>query len=86
MADTSGVTAESLKLKLTEQLQAQFVEIEDLLGREHFFCTIGILLSDDMLIRCRWLWSGFPGGDRLPTVRKQEHACASSSRQLRFEG
>ncbi|KAJ5733951.1 hypothetical protein N7493_002737 [Penicillium malachiteum] len=30
MADTSGVTAESLKLKLTEQLQAQHVEIEDL--------------------------------------------------------
>ncbi|KAJ5621800.1 hypothetical protein N7528_005032 [Penicillium herquei] len=32
MADTSGVTAESLKLKLTEQLQAQHVEIEDLSG------------------------------------------------------
>ncbi|KAJ5081272.1 BolA protein [Penicillium angulare] len=32
MADTSGVTADSLKLKLTEQLQAQFVEIEDLSG------------------------------------------------------
>ncbi|KAI9932756.1 hypothetical protein ASPWEDRAFT_166410 [Aspergillus wentii DTO 134E9] len=32
MADTSGITADSLKHKLTEQLQAQFVEIEDLSG------------------------------------------------------
>ncbi|BCS01550.1 uncharacterized protein AKAW2_51891A [Aspergillus luchuensis] len=32
MADTSGVTAESLKTKLIDQLQAQHVEIEDLSG------------------------------------------------------
>ncbi|KAJ6126717.1 BolA protein [Penicillium sp. IBT 18751x] len=32
MADTSGVTADSLKNKLVEQLQAQHVEIEDLSG------------------------------------------------------
>ncbi|GAQ45227.1 hypothetical protein AtubIFM55763_005433 [Aspergillus tubingensis] len=32
MADTSGVTAESLKSKLIDQLQAQHVEIEDLSG------------------------------------------------------
>lgn len=32
MADTSGVTADSLKSKLLEQLQAQHVEIEDLSG------------------------------------------------------
>ncbi|KAJ5898845.1 hypothetical protein N7495_003589 [Penicillium taxi] len=32
MADTSGVTADSLKSKLIEQLQAQHVEIEDLSG------------------------------------------------------
>lgn len=34
MADTSGITAESLKSKLVEQLQAQHVEIEDLSGKE----------------------------------------------------
>jgi stress-induced morphogen len=33
MADTSGITADSLKNKLVEQLQAQHVEIEDLSGR-----------------------------------------------------
>lgn len=32
MADTSGITADSLKAKLVEQLQAQHVEIEDLSG------------------------------------------------------
>lgn len=32
MADTSGITAESLKLKLMDVLQAQHVEIEDLSG------------------------------------------------------
>ncbi|KAJ5544814.1 BolA protein [Penicillium sp. DV-2018c] len=32
MADTSGITAESLKNKLTETLQAQYVEVEDLSG------------------------------------------------------
>ncbi|KAJ5777750.1 BolA protein [Penicillium odoratum] len=32
MADTSGITAESLKLKLLDVLQAQHVEIEDLSG------------------------------------------------------
>ncbi|KAJ5631018.1 bola protein [Penicillium longicatenatum] len=32
MADTSGITADSLKLKLLDQLQAQHVEIEDLSG------------------------------------------------------
>ncbi|KAJ5138560.1 BolA protein [Penicillium bovifimosum] len=32
MADTSGITAESLKNKLTETLQAQHVEVEDLSG------------------------------------------------------
>lgn len=33
MADaSSGVTADGLKGKLTEQLQAQFVEIDDLSG------------------------------------------------------
>jgi hypothetical protein len=32
MADTSGITPESLKSKLIEQLQAQHVEIEDLSG------------------------------------------------------
>lgn len=34
MADTSGVTAESLKSKLIEQLAAQHVEIEDLSGKK----------------------------------------------------
>lgn len=38
MADTSGITADSLKAKLVEQLQAQHVEIEDLSGR---FCLLG---------------------------------------------
>ena len=33
MADTSGITADSLKNKLVEQLQAHHVEIEDLSGR-----------------------------------------------------
>lgn len=32
MADTSGITPDSLKAKLIEQLQAQHVEIEDLSG------------------------------------------------------
>ena len=32
MADTSGITPDSLKSKLVEQLQAQYVEIEDLSG------------------------------------------------------
>ncbi|KAJ5374825.1 hypothetical protein N7519_004409 [Penicillium mononematosum] len=32
MADTSGITADSLKNKLTEVLQAQHVEVEDLSG------------------------------------------------------
>ncbi|KAJ6090196.1 hypothetical protein N7486_009011 [Penicillium sp. IBT 16267x] len=32
MADTSGITADALKLKLLDQLQAQHVEIEDLSG------------------------------------------------------
>lgn len=32
MADTSGITADSLKNKLTETLQAQHVEVEDLSG------------------------------------------------------
>lgn len=34
MADTSGITADSLKNKLTEVLQAQHVEVEDLSGME----------------------------------------------------
>ena len=34
MADTSGITADSLKNKLTESLQAQHVEVEDLSGME----------------------------------------------------
>ena len=34
MADTSGITADSLKNKLTEALQAQHVEVEDLSGME----------------------------------------------------
>lgn len=38
MADTSGITAESLKAKLVEQLQAQHVEIEDLSGKFSLSC------------------------------------------------
>lgn len=34
MADTSGITTDSLKNKLTEALQAQHVEVEDLSGME----------------------------------------------------
>lgn len=34
MADTSGITADSLKNKLTETLQALHVEVEDLSGME----------------------------------------------------
>lgn len=33
MADTSGITADSLQAKLIAQLQADHVEIEDLSGR-----------------------------------------------------
>ena len=40
MADTSGVTADSLKNKLVEQLQAQHVEIEDLSGTFWRTCRI----------------------------------------------
>lgn len=40
MADTSGITPDSLKSKLVDQLQAQHVEIEDLSGRE-FSLSIG---------------------------------------------
>jgi hypothetical protein len=32
MAEDSGVTADGLKLKITEQLQATYVEIEDMSG------------------------------------------------------
>lgn len=34
MADTSGITADSLRAKLIDQLQAQHVEIEDLSGMQ----------------------------------------------------
>lgn len=34
MADTSGITTDSLKNKLTEVLQAQHVEVEDLSGMD----------------------------------------------------
>lgn len=45
MADTSGITADSLKAKLVEQLQAQHVEIEDLSGR---LC----LLRTELYLEC----------------------------------
>lgn len=37
MADTSGITADSLKNKLTETLQALHVEVEDLSGTKSDF-------------------------------------------------
>lgn len=39
MADTSGITTDSLQAKLISQLQADHVEIEDLSGKKlvHFF-------------------------------------------------
>lgn len=87
MADTSGITAESLKSKLIEQLQAQHVEIEDLSGRKAihlipqrwllFFCPRCMCVLIARYNCCRRLWPGVSGSHRFPAVREQEYARAA---------
>jgi len=48
-ANTSGISAQSLKETLTKQLEAQYVEVEDMSG-----------MSD--LMRCDAMWFGFRFG------------------------
>lgn len=44
------------------------------------------ILLIPFLVSFRWLWTGIPGCDCLPSIRKQDYACATPSRQLRAQG
>lgn len=59
MAEESGVTEVGLRAKITEQLQATHVEIEDMSGISAPLCPSIVpnlirTLTDQ---NCRWLWS-----------------------------
>ena len=95
MADaTQGVTADLIKAKLTDQLQAQHVEIEDLSGKSRCFSRVGYRLEGDKmgLVMAnvgwlyRWLRTGVPGRDRFPPVREEDHARPPPVGQRGFEG
>jgi hypothetical protein len=46
MADTSGITAESLQAKLVSELQADHVEIEDLSGKKSLSLDPELLVKE----------------------------------------
>lgn len=95
MADaTNGVTADLIKAKLTDQLQAQHVEIEDLSGKSNHFSRVGYHLEEDsigpVIANARWLYrwlrTGVPGRHRFPPVREEDHARPPPIGQRGFEG
>lgn len=87
MADASetGVTADSIRGKLIDQLQAQYVEIEDLSGEFSIQCSsiLDMYLYRNWTNGTRWLRSSVHGDYRLATICRKEYAGSTSVGQCR---
>ena len=83
VANTSGVTTESLQKTITEKLEAKHVDIEDMSGENHVQGEAHALL---MLTIIRRVWPDVSSHDRFTPLREEEQSRATSTRQFSAEG
>ena len=83
-AALSGITPNSIKATLTEKLQAQHVDVEDISGiLNHVILLIIMALAED---KCRWLWSSIRSYHSLTAFHKEDDVGTTSSSKHGFEG
>ena len=70
VANTSGITTESLQKTITEKLEAKHVDIEDMSGEMPLFPHPSSLSV--MLTIIRRMWPNVSSHDRLTTLREEE--------------
>ncbi len=83
VANTSGITTESLRNTITEKLEAKHVDIEDMSGKNHAPREAYALL---MLSIIRRVWPDVSSYDRFTSLREEEQSRTPSTRQFSIKG
>ena len=84
VANSSGITPASLKTTLTEKLDAQFVDVEDISGKPNPVSLISLQLTEDACPR--WLWTVLPSHDSISPLCQKDQPCTTPPCQLSAEG
>ena len=84
VANTSGITTESLQKTITEKLEAKHVDIEDMSGEKMVPPKVSVhgLL---VLTIIRRVWPDVSSHDRLTPLREEEQSRAASTCQFSLE-
>ena len=69
VANTSGITTESLQKTITEKLEAKHVDIEDMSGKNNAQAHALLVLNTTIIRR---LWPNVSSHDRFTAFRKEE--------------
>ena len=82
VANTSGITTESLRKTISEKLDARHVDIEDMSGK-----NVGFREAHDALAltRIRRVWPDVSSHDRFAPLREEEQSRTTSTRQFSLE-
>ena len=82
VANTSGITTESLRKTITDKLEAKHVDIEDMSGTHS---SPRSLLTCIVLTTTRRVWPDVSSHDRLTTLRQEEQSRTTSTGQFSLE-
>ena len=82
VANTSGITTESLRKTISEKLDARHVDIEDMSGKDVGFRGVHDV---PVLTRIRRVWPDVSSHDRFTPLREEEQSRTTSTRQFSLE-
>ena len=84
VANSSGITPTSLKTTLMQKFDAQFVDVEDISGRQDPFSPVALQRTE--YAYHRRLRTVLPSHDSIPPLCQKDQSCTTPPCQLSAEG